>query len=773
MMAKERAGRRDRPRRRGWSLPVTMKLSDCVVRFLLAAVLSGAEILDGQAFFGLAFVGVCPPVAEGAAALLGAALGYLSFRGFVGGLRYIAAAMMVYAVALAMREFNIYRRRWFMPAVAAALNGMVGFVYQSALGWKGRAVGFFLVEVALTAAVVYFFRLAFTLWEEHRPGVSLTVPQTVGVLVLGGALLMTLSRVTVADTFSLGRVLSVLAVMLAGWKGGVGIGAAVGVAAGLAMDLSAGGLPGYTLAYALPGLVTGIFRGQGRLLSALAYVLSGGAAVLWTWTAEGGPALIYEMIAGAVLFLLLPDRLVGRFASLLRQEGPEQEEGQALELAARRLRRTAAAFRAVSGNLRGAFAAAAPNDGDAVRLFDRAADRVCAGCRQRELCWQRDYQATRTALTDALPAMLDRGSGVKEDFAPWFSGRCGKFDAFLGSANQELTALLHRRRYDSRVRESRAAVCAQYGQLAEVLERTAVELAREPAVDLRRQRLLKQRMTALGLEGRCTVYEDGCGHLRLEVDGVGAERLTQPGEVARLSALMDRPLRAEDGGRGSAVLLQREPLTAVAGVAAAERTGQSVSGDAGAWFKDNRGRLHVLLCDGMGSGPRAREDSDCALRLLEKFLKAGLEPVEALNTVGEALALRGEERGGFTTVDLLRLDLFSGESAIYKLGAAPTYLRRNGQVEKVEGNALPAGLSDGTGCRPDAFPMTLEAGDCVVMVSDGVATGKDDKWLLELLGEYDGSSPQELAARILRESGERVGVGDDRTVMVLKLDERK
>ncbi len=771
MTAKEHAGQ-DKPVRK-LSVPVAMKLSDCVVRFLLAAVLAGAEMLGGHALFALAFIAVCRPGVEGLAALLGAALGYLSFLGFVGGLRYIAAAMMVYAVALALGEFNIYRRRWFMPAVAAALNALVGFVYQSAAGWSGQAVGGFITEVVLTAGTVYFYRLAFDLWETYRPGSRLTVQQTVGVMVLSATLLMTLARVTVADVFSLGRVLAVLTVMIAGWKGGVGIGAAAGVAAGLAMDFAAGMLPYYTMAYAFPGLVMGVFYGQSRLLCALAYILSGGAAVLWAWADTPSTALVYEVVAGAVVFLILPDKLLRRFSALVRQEAPTRKAGQAQELAARRLRRTATAFRAVSGGLQGAFQPRPVNDGDAARLFDRAADRVCVKCRKRERCWQREYQTTRTALSDALPAMLDRGEAQPQDFPAHFSGQCVRFDVFLGAANRELTALLQRRQYDSRVRESRAAVCAQYGQLAQVLDRTAEELTREPVVDVRRQRLVKQRMAALGLEGRCTVYSDEYGHLRIEVDGVGAEQLAQSIEVTRLSTLMDCPLRAEENGRGRAVLIQREPLSALAGVASAERAGQAVSGDVGAWFKDERGRLNVLLCDGMGSGAAAWADSDCALRLLEKFLRAGLEAEEALKTVAEALALRGEEQGGFTTVDLLQVDLYSGKGAVYKLGAAPTYLRRGGVVERVEGGSLPAGLSGEAGCQPDVFPFTLEAGDCVALVSDGVATGREDDWLRRMLADFDGASPQELAGRILRESGHRMGDGDDRTVMVLKMDVRK
>ena len=767
-------GTKREKRGRGLSVPVIMRLSDCAVRFLLAAVLAGAELMGGHALFALALVGVCEPGMEGLAALLGAALGYLSFRGVVEGLRYIAAAMMIYAVSLALGEFELYRRRWFMPAVAAAVNGVVGFVYQSAAGWgRGDVVGF-ATEVALTAGTVVLYRQAFDVWEKRRPGGALDVRQGAGLLMLGATLMMALSRVTVAGDYSLGRVLCVGAVLLCAWKGGVGAGAAAGVTAGLAMGFSAGQPAWYTLMYALPGVFTGIFSKQSRLMCAAAYALSGAAAALWTWESGPGSAFLWELAAGVAVFLVVADKLLRRTADLARQEEPEGEDDRARQFAAGRLRGTAEAFRAVAGGLRLAFQAPAePNDGDAARIFDRAADRVCVKCKQKERCWQREYQATKTALADALTPMLDRGAGAMEDFAPHFSSRCIHFDAFLMAANGELTALLHRRRYDSRVRESRAAVCAQYGHMASVLERTAAELAQEPAVDVRRQRLVKQRMAALGLEGRCTAYADQYGHLQVEVDGPGAEQLAKEGELGRLSAILGCPLRDADSQRGRARLSQREPLMAVAGVASADREGQAVSGDAGVWFKDSAGVLNFLLCDGMGSGPAAREDSDTALRLLEKFLRAGLEPEEALNTVGEALALRGEEQGGFTTVDLLRIDLFSGKGAVYKLGAAPTYLRRGGVVERLTGESLPAGVSAGTQGGPDVFQLALDAGDCVVLLSDGVTTGRDDRWVRQVLESFDGLSPQELAGRILKESGGRSGSGDDRTVIAIKLDVRE
>ena len=83
---------------------------------------------------------------------------------------------------------------------------------------------------------------------------------------------------------------------------------------------------------------------------------------------------------------------------------------------------------------------------------------------------------------------------------------------------------------------------------------------------------------------------------------------------------------------------------------------------------------------------------------------------------------------------------------------------------------MPAGVAPGM--KADSFPQQLGAGDWVVLVSDGVVSPREDSWLRRLLADYEGSSPQELAARILQESGQREGEEDDRTVMVIRLDVR-
>ena len=741
--------------------PALVRGAECAIRFLLGAMLAGAEIFGGWAPFGLALVGCSGSGLDGFCALVGAAFGYLSFLGLTAGLRYVAAAILIFSVSFAFYDIRLYKRVWFMPLVSSLLNGATGFVYLADSRWDAPQVIFFGTELLLTGAACYFYRVAFSPWTGRREEGSLSSRQVISLMILAGTVLISLAQFTIlGDLISLGRIAAALGVMVIASQGGLEIGAAAGVAAGLCMDIAVGAPGACTVSFGLSGLVTGMFCRQGRLLAAVAYILTNAVTVLWSWEAGLRLALLYEVFAASVLFLLLPDKLTRRVGALLTREGSSDTADRAMAYVRSKLLETSGAFQELYATLRSSFRRPGPNDGNTAAIFDRAAGRVCRRCALRDACWQRDYVSTFNALNDALPAMVDRGRGQASDFPLHFTSRCLHFPQFLSAANEELTALLARRQYQARLQESRGAVCRQYAELAHVLGSAAAELSAELVPDPAREKKLRGHLTALGLEGNASVYYDEAGHLRAELEGPDLSALTEPKERKALSALL-----------GKVVFTQAEPLMAVAGVAARQKDGETVSGDAGAWFRTDAGLLYILLCDGMGSGPEASRESSTAIRLLERFLKAGVEAEAALRTLNSALALRGEEEGGFTTVDLLQIDLFTGQSALYKFGAAPTYVRKGDTVSKLSGSALPAGLVDGDGVSPDVTRLDLEAGDTVVLVSDGVTGGRPDLWLRETVSAFGGESPKDLA-RSLIDAQEAPG-SDDRTALVVRLERRK
>ena len=300
---------------------------------------------------------------------------------------------------------------------------------------------------------------------------------------------------------------------------------------------------------------------------------------------------------------MVPERQWKRLGGLLAPAPTAPPDGRAQGYVQKKLEATAAAFRTLYESLRGSFRVP-ENDNDVAAVFDRAACRVCRTCSLRSSCWERDYVTTFNALNDATAPMLERGRGVASDYPRYFADRCLHFPAFVEAVNQELTALLYRRQYNSRIRESRAAVCRQYGELSALLGTAAAELSRELIPDPAGNQKLRRHLALLGLEMETAVYRDEYGRLRAELKGEGCQTLDTPEELAALSDLLGVPTRAE-AGEESLTLIQLEPLMAVAGVAARKKDGETVSGDAGTYFKREDGTLYVLLCDGMGSGPGA------------------------------------------------------------------------------------------------------------------------------------------------------------------------
>lgn len=239
-------------------------------------------------------------------------------------------------------------------------------------------------------------------------------------------------------------------------------------------------------------------------------------------------------------------------------------------------------------------------------------------------------------------------------------------------------------------------------------------------------------------------------------------RRSARGQYAQLSEL----LTATAAGLGETVTAAGTPSLCRVGAVLRPREGETVCGDTVVSFQREDGLWCLLLADGMGSGEPARKESSLICRLLRQFLEAGVEPEAALKTLNSAMALRGTETGSFTTVDLCTCDPSTGETAFFKFGAAPSYLKKGGVVRRITGGTLPVGLRDAP-AAPDVTRATLERGGFAVMVSDGVADPGEDEWLQNLLAGWDGDDPQNLASLILSESIRRERLQDDCGIQIL------
>ncbi|MBE6923717.1 MAG: hypothetical protein E7466_00555 [Ruminococcaceae bacterium] len=187
---------------------------------------------------------------------------------------------------------------------------------------------------------------------------------------------------------------------------------------------------------------------------------------------------------------------------------------------------------------------------------------------------------------------------------------------------------------------------------------------------------------------------------------------------------------------------------------------EGVNGDRCLWFAGTELNYYVVLCDGMGTGSGAAEEGRTAAAMLRRLLSAGFPPEYALRSLNSLCVLRG--RGGSVTADLAQVDLSTGRVALYKWGAAPSYLLTPLGPEKIGTASPPPGLSV-TGVRETVDKLSLRRGETLVLLSDGV----DGEAAMRRAGELTGEDLGDTVARVMRYG--RGDTADDATAAVIRL----
>ena len=750
--------------------PALRRALECAARFAVGWLLAGAVIFDTYAPFGAGFVAASGSGIAGFSALCGVIVGAVMQGGAQWAVKYAATALLVFAAAVILKEMKLFPRAWFMPVVSAVMAACTGMVYVAGGGWVARDMFFFAAETLLTAAGAYFYCVALTGADSPEKRKR----RAISLCAAACTLLIALSDVRIAGMISLGRMAAAVCVMTAAYKGGGTAGAAAGVAAGAAMDAALGGTPVFAAAFAASGGVAGLFSGFSRLAPAAAYIIVNAACAVWTRGGELALSSLYEAFLASVIFLLLPDELMMRFrGDALRSEGGSADKAR--EYVRKRALLASEAFSGIYETLGGAAKSGEDREENITAVFEAAAERKCAHCPDRARCYGREFEQTRTVQNDAAVKLVMRGTAETGDFPEYFSSECRDMPGFIRVVNEEYAALLRRRERLERANDSFELLCGRFLDMSEIFASFA-ELLQTPG---NAEREVEERVNLYlrgkALEATCSAFRDRNGRLHLELDGDGAAALKkQPQWLDKLAQAAARPLceMASESGRRHMTLLEAEPLAVRIGVASMRRDGESVSGDKGAYFKTDSGLLYVILSDGMGSGAGAAQDSGEVIALLERFLRAGITAESAMRLVGAAMQIKNEKTLASASVDLMCINLFSGEADIFKFGAAPTFVRSRSNVLTLRGESLSAGMRGTQENMPDHLKARLGDGCSALIVSDGVAGEEDCEWIRQALRD-ERTPGREFARELLEEAGRRHGCTDDMTVISIIVEKRQ
>lgn len=213
------------------------------------------------------------------------------------------------------------------------------------------------------------------------------------------------------------------------------------------------------------------------------------------------------------------------------------------------------------------------------------------------------------------------------------------------------------------------------------------------------------------------------------------------------------------------------------GIAKSKKADSIISGDTTTQTRLEDGKYLLAISDGMGSGPEARKSSKIAIKMLERLLTSGFNKDTALKLINTTISDNTDE-DMYATLDVNILDLYKGEMNFIKNGACPTFIKRRGKVEILKSIALPTGILDNIDLIE--YNYELQDGDIIVMCSDGVLDSNKDYlnkelWIQEVLEEIETDDSQRIADILLNEARDN-DFGkekDDMTVIVCKINKKE
>ena len=201
------------------------------------------------------------------------------------------------------------------------------------------------------------------------------------------------------------------------------------------------------------------------------------------------------------------------------------------------------------------------------------------------------------------------------------------------------------------------------------------------------------------------------------------------------------------------------------------KTNSRISGDSFLSIKLKDGKYLVALSDGMGSGKEARQSSNKALKMLENLLLSGFDKKTSLELINSSLINQNEEI--FATLDIAIIDLYKGNVELIKSGACPTYIKSKNSVQVIKANSLPAGIINEPSLQ--SFDRDISSGEILLMCSDGILDSNveyknKELWVKYLLEDIETNNTKKIADLVLNEAIDN-GYGtakDDMSVVVCK-----
>jgi protein serine/threonine phosphatase len=651
---------------------------------------------------------------------------------------------------------------------------------------------------------------------------SITVIREVGIKkvfsieeVIGTSLLLAIAFMALGDTavfgYSVKNILSILLVLILGWKNGILVGATSGITIGVVLGIIGNSEPIMIASYAISGMIAGIFNKFGKIGVILGFIIGN---VLLTYVANGNTVpviLIQEILIASLGLLAIPkgvqiniEDLVSKTKMLPETTGKTLEENK----------ETVYKLTSMSQTI-----------SDMAKSYQEAAATIVSEeeLKEQELSNEKifidelrinlegleenilydDIYNDKDILKDIFEYLLKEEIMLERELVKIFANHNNYivgFEEKNKKVEEEVSKITKVINYSYRISkmnfiwkkkmdESKKNVSNQLEGVSEAISNLANEISKNPdefedkkqeILTLLEQKEIKIKDISIKKQksGRFIVdiYTDTCDNL----DGTSCD-IKKIGKI--LNKVFNDKFIIQDQQCGlrenkqkcKFTYIMQDKLNIQIGVAKTTKADSPVSGDSNLQTKLDDGKYLLALSDGMGSGPEARKSSKIAIKMLERLLEAGFDKDISIKLINSTLIANLED-DMYATLDIAILDLYKGNLEFIKNGACPTFVKRNKEIQILKSLSLPTGIVENADLT--VYDYDLQPGDILVMCTDGIIESNTEYvnkelWVKYLLEDIQTNDAQQIADLILSEAIDN-NYGkqkDDMTVIVAKVSQ--
>lgn len=756
-----------------------------------AIIMSRAFILGELLPFIYAFVAVFA-VKDKKRSLVLVSAALLGLSTVLEGTALLTNVLAVGALALVLNYIKIEESKgwWELPLITLTVVILVKTIaiLIGGINFYQEMVAVF--EAMISAVITFVFLNCGQVIKQKKAVAHFSFEEMAAFMVMGIALIMGLNDIKVAG-LEVSSILCRLGIMTAAYVWGMGGGAIMGVMSGIIPSIASSVFAQTLGIYSISGLLAGAFRNFGRLGVIIGFML--GNLALSMFIAESQVTILgmWETVIASMMFFLLPESLKDKlpYHSLGSLDAGKdldfkKVDSRVKQSVENRIHHLAQVFDELSAT----FAGNPERDGNRRNssyisyLYDELAHGFCDGCTRFNSCWHRDYYNTSQEILDLFSIIEREGQLSYDDCPPAFKRKCVNGRELITTINYLFDNLRVNEYWSEKMDESRELVAHQLKGVSQVVRNLAEEIDVDTFVDIEmRDKLLKscKRMginlkdiIPLRAADEQILLNVVCGSC---IDGSGCELSIAPA----ISSLMGYKMEVCQKkcpplpGKGACEFTLARTFTYQVNTAAAQVAREELSGDSLTITTLKSGKELIVLGDGMGVGEKAWEESSTAVRLLEDLLDSGFDKELALKTVNSVLLLRSRS-DTFTTVDMVMIDLYTGDVDFFKTAGAPSFIKRGQQVSVINTSSLPLGILEEV--EPASAKRSLLPRDMIIMVSDGVMEvsrqKNGEKWIADLLRHMHETEPQQVADLVINQAL-KLADGkphDDMTVICLKLE---